>query len=193
MRHITIKVAAAVLALSGMLAFAPSAHAGTTPPDSTVPAESDAPAGTAAASAEIEPAGGSAVVVVDENGGELAAITAPTVEPAWTGFGEDDEPQSGFEYLRVTVVVESRSPRGLFEVDDSDFILQDADGFITAADVVPTAEQDASDQDPVSDAELAEGETVELALTFEIVSGVAPTAVFYTPAIDRLVTVLELN
>ena len=52
------------------------------------------------------------VEFVDESGSPLANITVVTVEPAWTGFGEDDEPESGHEYLRITVLVESRSPRG---------------------------------------------------------------------------------
>jgi len=86
-------------------------------------------------------------------------------------------------------VVESRSPRGLFSVSSNDFILQDADGFVTDAEVVPTVEQAAADEDPISEAELANAETVELTLTFEMVSGVAPLAVFYAPSSDRLVTV----
>jgi len=90
-------------------------------------------------------------------------------------------------------VVESRSPRGLFDVDYNDFILQDADGFVTLAEVVPTAEQDVAEEEPIMEAELANAETVELAVTFEMVSGVAPQAVYYAPSSERLLTVLELG
>lgn len=182
----------ALISAAALAAFAAPAHASTTPPDSTTPAETAAPADTAA-TAELEPAGSPTVVVVDETGSELAALTASAVEPAWVGFGEGDEPESGHEYLRVTVVVESRSPRGLFGVNADDFILQDADGFVTSADIVPTAEQSAIDEEPITEAELANAETVDLALTFEMVSGVAPLAVYYAPSSERLVTVLELS
>lgn len=145
------------------------------------------------ATAEIAAAEGPAVVVLDESGSELAAISIPSVEPAWAGYGEGAEPESGHEYLRLTVVVESRSPRGLFDVDYNDFILQDADGFVTLAEVVPTAEQDVAEEEPIMEAELANAETVELAVTFEMVSGVAPQAVYYAPSSERLLTVLELG
>ena len=43
------------------------------------------------------------------------------------------------------------------------------------------------------EAALAEGESVELPLTFEVVSGVAAQALFFVPGFDRLVTVAELD
>ena len=185
-----------VLSVAALAAFAAPAAASTAPPEepgeTTVPAEPSAteapvnPVDTAA-TAEI----GSAVVVIDESGSELAALTVTHAEPAWTGFGEGDEPESGYEYLRVTVVVESRSPRGLFSVDYDDFILQDRDGFVTGAEIVPTAEQSAAEEDPISEAELANTETVELVVTFEMVAGVPPTAMYFSPSSERLVTIYQ--
>ena len=178
-----------VLSIAGAAAWAAPAAASTAPPDApdtTLPP--DAAPDDTSATAEIGEPAGAAVVVVDESGGEIAALTVTSAEQGWDGFAEGDEPESGHEYLRITVVVESRSPRGLFAVDYDDFILQDRDGFVTRADVVPTAEQSAADEEPISDAELANAETVELVVTFEMVSGVPPTAVFYSPSSDRLVT-----
>jgi hypothetical protein len=187
MRRILIT---SLLAVAGGSVTAAPALA-TSPPDTPPPA-TEAPADTGA-TAEITPSDSQPVVVVDVSGSPVAAITVVSTEPAWTGFGEGDEPQSGHEYLRVTVAVESRSPRGLFPVDSDDFILQDVDGFVTTASIVPTAEQAASETEVVTEAELAEGETVELPLTFEVVSGVAPQAIFYQPSSDRLITVTELD
>lgn len=189
------------LSIAGLAVFAAPAAASTTPPDSPdttfvdEPAATEAPTGPedTTATAEIGAADGSAVVVVDESGSELAALTVSNAEQAWTGYGENNDPASGHEYLRVTVVVESRSPRGLFAVEYDDFILQDADGFVTRAEIVPTAEESAAEEDPVSEADLANAETVELVITFEIVSGVAPIAVFYAPSNERLVTVHEFD
>jgi hypothetical protein len=179
-----------VLSIAGIAAWAAPAAASTTPPDATettVPAE-PAPDDTAA-TAEIGEPADPAVVVVDESGSEVAALTVTNAEQGWVGFGEGNEPESGHEYVRVTIIVESRSPRGLFAVDYDDFVLQDADGFVTRAQIVPTAEESAAEQEPVSEAELANAETIELVLTFETVSGVEPTTVFYTPSSERLVTV----
>jgi hypothetical protein len=181
------------LTIAGIAAAASPALA-TAPPDTTppTPPATEAPVGTAA-TAELEPAGTQSVEFVDESGSPLAALTVVAIEPAWTGFAEGDEPESGHEYLRITILVESRSARGLFEVDESDFIVQDVDGFLTSANIVPTAEQTAATQEPVEEAELAEGESVELPLTFEVVSGVAPQALFFMPGTDRLVTVTNLT
>jgi hypothetical protein len=189
-----------VLSVAALAAFAAPAAASTAPPEepgeTTVPADPSATEAAAtpedtAATAEIGATAGSAVVVVDESGSELAALTVTDTEPAWTGFGEGEEPESGYEYLRVTVVVESRSPRGLFSVDYDDFILQDRDGFVTGAEIVPTAEQSAAEEDPISEAELANTETVELVVTFEMVSGVPPTAMYFSPSSERLVTIYQ--
>jgi hypothetical protein len=192
----TTIVAGGALAASMGVALPASASA---PPESTVPAEDSAPVGTEA-TAEMTPAtsgpeatGSEPVVVVDEAGTAVAAISVASEERAWAGFAEGYEPTSGHEYLRVTVVVESRSPRGLVAVSDSDFIVQDADGFVTTAYAVPTPEEDAAEQAPLAQAELAEGETVELPLTFEVISGVAPEALYYQPSSDRLITVTRFG
>ena len=95
--------------------------------------------------------------------------------------------------LRITVLVESRSPRGLFAVADDDFLVQDVDGFVTTGEVIQTAEQAAAEQEAITEVELAEGESTELALSFEIVSGVAPQALFFAPESGRLVTVTPLG
>jgi len=189
-----------ILGAAGLTAFAAPALAA--PPDSSVPPETTVaddsapletePVGTGA-TAELSPANGPIAIVLDESGSENAAISVAKVEPAWTEFGEGSEPASGYEYLRLTVVIESRSPRGLFDVDYNDFILQDADGFVTGAEVVPTAEQVAAEEEPIVEASLTNAQTVELAITFETVTGVAPRAVFYAPDAERLLTVLDMG
>jgi hypothetical protein len=187
-----------------VVAIAASTGAGgpafaTTPPDASpgsdasagtdAPAGPEAPADTGATGATA----GEPVVVVDDTGNPVAAISVTNVEPAWTGFGEDPVPDVGFEYLRVTVVVESRTLRGVYPVDQYHFLLQDVDGFITTVQNVPTAEQVASREELVTSAQLLDGETFELPLTFEIVTGVAPQALFYQPAGNRLITVHEFS
>ena len=131
------------------------------------------------------------VTVVDETGSPIGTITITNVEQAWAGFGEYDKPASGSEYLRVTVMVESKLPRGLLAVEVSDFKLQDADGFLFGADSVRTADEVANDTEAVRAVELSSGQTAEITLTFEAVSGIQPTAIFYQPGYDRLITITQ--
>jgi hypothetical protein len=189
MRRIISTAAVAVAASS--VAVGPALA--TTPPDTTpgseAPAGSDAPPDTGATGA----LAGEPVVVVDDTGSPVAAISVASVEPAWTGFGEYPVPDVGFEYLRVTVVVESRTPRGVYPVEHYHFLLQDADGFITTVQNIATAEQAASGEQLVTSAQLSNGQTFELPLTFETVAGVAPQALFYQPAGNRLITIHEFD
>ncbi|MFV0307203.1 MAG: hypothetical protein ACK5OX_05625 [Desertimonas sp.] len=150
------------------------------------------------AGAEMEPAAdqlaadATPTVIVDESGTPIAQVTILGIDPDWQDFGDFDEPSSDSQYVQVLVRIESLSPRGLFQVQDRDFSLQDADGFLFAADVVPTAAQRDGDEDVVDDAELAVGEAIELPLTFEVVAGVAPDTLYYFPNPRRLVTLTEL-
>lgn len=131
-------------------------------------------------------------IAVDATGSPIAAIGVVAVDPDWADHDDWDEPSAGYQYLRISVVIESRSARGLLEVRDSDFVLQDADGFVFTGDVVPTAAERAAGADVVDRVALTNGERAQLELTFEVVAGVAPDTLFYVPSYDRLITIAEL-
>jgi hypothetical protein len=209
------------LVTTGVLlaALAPAGAAlATTPPDSTEP-ESTAtaptgtdesapmttqPAGTAppattadtlaaettvaAADTAAEPA-----LIYDDSGNPVASVTLVGVEPAWSEYEEGNDPEAGREYVRVTVLVESLITEGTFGINIDQFILQDNNGFVTTAAAVPTVSQAEGDEEITEEAELANGESVELPLTFEVVSSVGPQSVFYRPDDERLVDVAELG
>lgn len=132
-------------------------------------------------------------IVVDSSGSPIAAIGVLAVDPDWGDYDDRDAPRSGHQYVRISVVVESRSARGLFEVLDRHFVLQDADGFVFTGDVVATAAQRAAGESVVDRAALANGDQVQLELTFRVVAGVAPDTLFYVPSHDRLVTVADIG
>ena len=189
MRRIITTAALAIVASSAVVGPSLATAPPDTSPDTEAPSGTDAPTETSApANASGEP-----VVVVDDTGSPVAAITVTNVEPAWAGYGDYPVPDVGFEYLRVTVLVESRTPRGVYPVEYYHFLLQDADGFITTVQNIPTAEQVASGEQLVTSAQLSNGQTFELPLTFESVAGVAPQALFYQPAGNRLITVAEFD
>jgi hypothetical protein len=186
-----LAVAASSLAVAPALATTPpdTSPDSVAPADSGAPAASDAPTDTGATGQTA----GEPVVVVDDTGSPVAAISVVSVEPGWTGYGEYPIPDVGFEYLRVTLVVESRTPRGVYGVEYYHFLVQDVDGFITPVQIIPTAEQAASGEQLVTGAQLPMGGTFELALTFEMVAGVPAQALFYQPAGNRLITVAEFD
>jgi len=130
--------------------------------------------------------------VYDESGNPVATISVIATEAGWSDYPEGDEPEAGNDYVRVTVDVESLITEGTFGIAVDDFILQSNNGFITTADNVPTAAQAEAEEEITEEADLANGEAVELVLTFEVVSGVGPQSVFYRPDDDRLVDIVDI-
>ena len=95
--------------------------------------------------------------------------------------------------MRVLVSVESLITEGTFGIAVDDFILQDNNGFVTTAESVRSPEQAETDEEIPEEADLANGESAELALTFEVVSSVGPQSVFYRPDDDRLVDIADIG
>jgi len=192
-------------ALAALLVPAGAVAATTTPPDSsppetvgTVPTEtvevipvSEAPPSTDEAESDAGAPAGEPATVYDDSGNPVAAITVSGAESAWGEYEEGNEPEAGREYFRVTVSVESLITDGTFGVNIDQFVLQDNNGFLTTAENVPTATQAEADEDITEEADLGNGESVELTLTFEVVSSVGPQSLFYRPDDDRLVDVAE--
>ena len=206
MRRIAIPVAALVaIAPAGtLLASAPP----DSPPVATeAPVGTEAPAGTEAAATEpagTEPMGsapagsepgaapaGEPVPIYDDRGTQLAAIQVTSVEVGWSDYAEDDTPGEGEEYVRVGVVVTSMHPDGTFAVEVGHFQLQDNWGYTDSADNIRTAAQVESDEDVQGEADLENGETAELTLTFSVNAAAGPQSVLYTGD-DRIVDVVEV-
>jgi hypothetical protein len=188
-----------VFSAAVLAAIAPSAFASATaPPEPTDPAAVDtttvAPDDTAAsegATAPEEPAD-EVATVFDDSGNAVATITAGASEIGFSDYEEGNDPEAGNEYVRLLVTVESLITEGTFGISVDDFILQDNNGFVTTAENVLTAAEAEAEEDITEEADLANGEAVDLTLTFEVVSSVGPQSVFYSPEDDRLVDVAEL-
>jgi hypothetical protein len=131
--------------------------------------------------------------VYDDSGEPLATITVIGTELQWSDYAEGSEPDEGNEYVRVTVDVTSTVTEGAFSVSTGDFLLQDEHGFLTNAETVESSAQAEAEEDVVGDADLANGESIELALTFQVGADVGPQSVFYRPDDDRLIDVAEVG
>jgi len=179
-RTVMIGVALAALLPAGVaVATTPP---GTEPPD-TAPA--DAP--------DSETAPAESVTVFDDSGNPVATIAVTGSEVGWADYEEGDDPEAGNEYVQVAVTVASEITEGTFGISVDDFILQSAHGFVTDAESIASAAQAENEEDITTEADLANGESVDLVLTFEVVASVGPQSVFYSPDDDRLVDVAELG
>lgn len=212
---VTGAIVAAALVPAGMVvATAPPSSPPDTDAAATAPADTGdtatapvdtgdtgtAPAGTSAESmpAGTEPAGtadaaATLVTIFNEDRQPVAEVTVAASEPNWSDYGEDDAPDEGRQYYRMTVEVRSlTTDDDEFGISVGDFILQDTHGFVDEADNVRTAAQAEADEDATEDADLASGEAVTLDLTFEHDAAADPHAVFYRVGDpDRLVLVGE--
>jgi hypothetical protein len=165
----------------------------TAPPDSPPPASSEPAAAASTGSLPASESAAGPATVYDDSGDPVATISVVATEAGWADYQEGDEPDAGNDYVRVTVDVESLITEGTFGIAVDDFILQSNNGFVTTAESVPTAAQAEDDEDITEEAELANGEAVELVLTFEVVSSIGPQSVFFRPDDDRLVDVVDFS
>ena len=195
MRRIVMTGAALAALLPAGLAAATTTPGteppGTAPADTMEPTASEPAAATETPGSETAPS--EAVTVYDDSGNAVATITVTGSEVGWADYEEGEDPDAGNEYVQVSVNVASEITEGTFGVSVEDFILQSAHGFVTDAASVASAAQAESDEDITTEADLANGETVDLVLTFEVVASVGPQSVFYSPEDDRLVDVAELG
>ncbi len=120
-------------------------------------------------------------LVYDDSGNPVASIQFHGAETGWSDYPEGEEPDPGNEYVRAMVSVESLITEGTFGIGAGDFILQDNNGFVTDAESIASANQEETDEDITDEADLANGESLDLTLTFQVVSSVGPQSIFYQP------------
>jgi hypothetical protein len=183
--------AAAVGALASAAAFGTASASA--PPDATEPADGAATTMAMSEPTPSDPAAMAPATIYNEDDEAVAEVVVDGIEVGWLDYGDDDAPEDGNEYVRVTVTVTSMVTDGNFGVNIDHFILQDNHGFIDGADNVRTAAQSEADEDVPGDVELASGESIQMALTFEVDPAVGPQSVFYRPDDDRLVDVADVT
>jgi hypothetical protein len=186
-------VTGAVLAALAPAAIA-SATTPTEPPDQATTATTEAGAATpppgdsVATDEQAQPA-----LVYDDSGNPVASIQFQGAETGWDAYEEGEDPDAGNEYVRAMVTVESLITEGTFSVSVGDFVLQNNNGFLTDAETVRSASEAEGDEDITDEADLANGESIDLTLTFQVVSSIGPQSIFYTNDDDILVDVADLT
>jgi hypothetical protein len=177
-------------------AAAASASTPTEPPDQATTETTEVgaatpPPGDSVATEE----SGQPALVYDDSGNAVASIRFRGAETGWSGYPEGEEPDPGNEYVRAMITVESLVNEGAFGIGAGDFILQNNNGFLTDAESIASANEEETDEDITDEADLANGESLDLTLTFQVESSVGPQSIFYQPEGDDevLVDVAEVS
>ncbi len=163
---------------------------------SMVAAQSDATPATDAktesdGSNPIDPEIGDTVTYYGEDGDAVGNVTITAIERGWEDYDEFSEPDNGNEYVAFTVVVESTISRGAIEVEDYDFSLQTAGGYLWQTSYTSSETADPPLlEDTVS---LANGDSEEFTIVFEVIQGEALGHLFWQPESGVLITAAQLE
>lgn len=138
------------------------------------------------------PAVGDTISYVSDSGSEIARLRATEVILNWTDFSEYYVPSPGSQYVAIVVEVTNFGSRGNLIIRADDFRLQDVDGFFYSrswADASETSELIPSE----SEIGVGSGDTEEVVLVYEVLTGVELSHLFWQPDYERLLTIADLD
>lgn len=135
---------------------------------------------------------GETISFVSESGSEVARLRATEVILEWEEYSEYYVPHPGSQYVAVIVEITNYGSRGSLIVRADDFRLQDVDGFFYSRSWADAAE---GSQLVPSESEVGvgSGETEELVLIYEVLTGVELGHLFWQPEYERLLTVADMD
>jgi hypothetical protein len=138
------------------------------------------------------PEPGDTISFVSESGSEVARLRATEVILNWEEYSEYYVPHPGSQYVAIIVEVTNFGSRGSLIVRADDFRLQDVDGFFYSRSWADAAE--GSELIPSeSEVGVASGQTEELVLVYEVLTGVELGHLFWQPEYERLLTVADMD
>ncbi|HWK80685.1 MAG TPA: DUF4352 domain-containing protein [Thermomicrobiales bacterium] len=179
-----------ILALLLLVGSSVSAFAAT---EATPAAGEDTPA--AASSGDVNPVNpqiGDEVTLFATNGDAIATVSVTDVERNWEGYDEYQEPESGTEFIAVTIHIESTISRGAVEVNPYDFSLQDGKSFLWST-AYASNEDSPKDVQVLSDTlQLAGGEDAEFLVVFQTYIDEPLQHVYWNPE-SSLLTLADLS
>lgn len=149
-------------------------------------------AGSGLVSNSSNPAVGDTVSYITESGSEVARLRASEVVLEWDGYSEYYVPTLGSQYVAIVVEVTNLGSRGNLIIRSDDFRLQDLDGFFYSrswADASETADLIPSESQVV----VPPGDTVDVVLVYEVLTGVELSHLFWQPEYERLLTIANLD
>lgn len=149
----------------------------------TVSAQNDA-----TPEARAESGTGDEIVVVDQDGDDLARFTISEIQDPFKDYEDFSAPERGTRYLAVMMTIENLGERDL-DFNTFDLILRDEDGFIYGTAFVSLPDGGPAELESES---LATGDSLEGIVIFSLLNDAAPSDLFYAPS-ERLVTLHEFD
>lgn len=139
----------------------------------------------------VDPKIGDTVTYFGEDGNASGTATVTEITRGWEDFDEFYEPERGSEYVAFTVVVESTIARGAIEVDDLDFSLQTAEGYLWRTSFT---QSETADPPLLEEAvSLAAGDSEEFTIVFQVFENEELAHLFWAPDNGVLITMAQLE
>ncbi len=179
--------------LTGMLAAAmlTGGSAALTVAQDATPTALEQLAGSETGNNPVDPKIGDTVTYYGEDGSEIGLITVESIERGWDAYDEYYEPEDGAEYVAFVITVESTIPRGAIDVEDYDFSLQTANGYLWGTAFVNSEAADpALLDDTVS---LAADDAETFTVVFQVIEGEALGHLYWQPDSGVLITAAQLE
>ncbi|MGC4107361.1 MAG: hypothetical protein QM753_13645 [Thermomicrobiales bacterium] len=140
----------------------------------------------------VNPQIGDVVTYFASNGDAIATVKVTNVERNWEGYDKYQEPETGTEYLAVTIEIESTITRGAVEVSPYDFNLQDGHSFLWRTAYARNEDSPKDVQVLTDDLLLAGGEKAEFLVIFQTYIDEPLQNVFWNPE-SSLLTLADLS
>ena len=139
----------------------------------------------------VDPKIGDTVSYYGEDGSEVGLVTIESIERGWDAYDEYYEPEEGTEYVAFVVTVESTIERGAIDVENYDFSLQTANGYLWGTSY---ASSEAADPPLLEDTvSLASGDSETFTVVFQVLEGEALGHLFWQPDSGVLITAAQLE
>jgi len=159
--------------------------------DATPQAGAGEAAGPSDGANPIDPQLGDTVTYFGEDGSPAGTATVTGIERGWEEYDEFQEPERNSEYVAFTVIVESTIARGAIEVDDYDFSLQTAGGYLMGTSF---ASSETVEPPLLEEAvSLAAGDSEEFTIVFEVFEDEELAHLFWAPDSGVLITLAQLE
>lgn len=140
----------------------------------------------------VNPQIGDSITLFAANGDAIATISVTDVERNWEGFDEYQEPETGSEYVAVTIEIESTVSRGAVEVSPYDFSLQDGQSFLWSTAYARNEDSPKDVQVLTDTMQLAGGENAEFLVIFQTYVDQPLQNVYWNPE-SSLLTLADLS
>jgi len=139
----------------------------------------------------VDPVIGDMVTYFTEDGEEAGNVTVESIERGWEDYDEFYEPEDGTEYVAFVISVESTIARGAIDVQQYDFSLQTAQGYLWSSAF--TSSETADPPLLEDNLSLAAGDSETFTIVFQVHEDEPLAHLYWQPDTGVLITAAQLE